>query len=378
MKVRSIDNLTANNLQRQAGGVPLAPSYSYNNGSYADRDKVTFKGIDPTTSMIEFWAAMSRGGLAASFTVQDMLGTNFPRTYAALGRNKDLTGKNNYKAAVEVAIREFTTGPSMFVIPAIVLAVSSRLTGEANRIPKDNIADLSTIMKQTIRKLDEGEFKDVDFKILSTKEAKKAANTIKKAFYNDVFTSIFEQYETSGKKVDINEYVKLMMKSESPDTPKRNFFMAMFKKKAKVFGKEVEAKDEVLSRLADMFVSDKKARTSGWGNFLKASVVKGGREWNISDITTDIKNYSDDFIKQYLTAQRKNTNTKLLADKFIDTFMMKRIGTRCATNVLMVVATGLFMSIIPKLYTRNKTNPETDAIYAQVNQQRKGASSEDK
>jgi hypothetical protein len=40
---------------------------------------------------------------------------------------------------------------------------------------------------------------------------------------------------------------------------------------------------------------------------------------------------------------------------------------------MMVVATGLFMSIIPKLYTRNKTNPETDAIYAQVNKQRQGA-----
>lgn len=380
MKVRSIDNTTLNNVRGQAAGLPGASSYLYTADMSQKRDSVTFKGIDPTTSMIEFWAAMSRGGLAASFTVQDMLGTNFPRTFAALDRNKDLTGKNNYKAAVEVMIREFTTGPSMFVIPAIVLAVSSRLTGEANRVPTSNIADLSTIMKQTIQRLDEGEFKDVDFRKLSTKETKKAAQTIKKAFYNDVFTSIFEQYETTGKKVDINEYVKLMMKAESPETPKRNFFMAMFKKKAKVFGKEVEAKDEVLSRLASKFVSDKKAHTSGWGDFLRASVVKGGKEWNISDITSDIQNYSDDFIKQYLTAQRKDAKgaRKIVADKFIETFKNKRIGTRCATNILMVVATGLFMSIIPKLYTRNKTNPETDAIYAQVNQQRKGASSEDK
>ena len=36
------------------------------------------------------------------------------------------------------------------------------------------------------------------------------------------------------------------------------------------------------------------------------------------------------------------------------------------------------MSIIPKLYTRNKTKPETDAIYEQVNKQRKGAVNENK
>ena len=50
-----------------------------------------------------------------------------------------------------------------------------------------------------------------------------------------------------------------------------------------------------------------------------------------------------------------------------------KILKKFKTNVTMVVATGLFMSIIPKLYTRNKTNPETDAIYAQVNKQRQGA-----
>ena len=93
-----------------------------------------------------------------------------------------------------------------------------------------------------------------------------------------------------------------------------------------------------------------------------------------------MRNFSTDFAKQYVSIQRKNMKQgcKIALEKFIDNFRDKRIGTRVATNVLMVLATGLFMSIIPKLYTRNKTNPETDAIYEQVNKQRKGAVNENK
>ena len=96
------------------------------------------------------------------------------------------------------------------------------------------------------------------------------------------------------------------------------------------------------------------------------------------DIIDDMKNYSNDFAKQYISAQSKDitAGNKVLINKFINNFRDSRIGTRFITNVMMVVATGLFMSIIPKLYTRNKTNPETDAIYAQVKEQRGAANNE--
>lgn len=169
-----------------------------------------------------------------------------------------------------------------------------------------------------------------------------------------------------------------MMQAEHPNTPKRNFFQSMFNKRVKVLGREVDSKDEIISKLSTKFVADKKARTDGWGDFLKAKV--GNKEWKIDDIVTDLKNYSDDFAKQYISAQRKDTKaaSKIIASKFIDNFKDNRIATRFITNVAMVVATSLFMCIIPKLYTRNATNPETDAIYAQVNQQRKGAVNENK
>lgn len=380
MKVRSVDNTIIQRKKDAQSTVPVALRTVKNDSfssTSAYNNTPSFKGMDPTTCLIDMWAAIARGGLAASFTVQDMLGTNFPRTFAALDRNKDITGKNNYKAAVEVAIREFTTGPSMFVIPALVLAGASGFSGEANRVPKDTIAVFSNIMKGTMNGLQENKFKGVDFSSMTTAEAQEACKTIKEAFYSDVFKEIFAQYNKGDSNIDIKEYVDLMMKAEHPDTPKRNFYMSMFNKKVSVLGKEVDSKDEIISQLSTKFVADKKAHTKGWGNFLTAKIIPNGKEFDISHIAADMKNFTDDFARQYVTTQRKNSNGgRVILEKFIDNFRNARMGSRVLTNILMVVATGAFMCIIPKLYTRNKTNPETDAIYEQVNQQRKGAVNE--
>ncbi len=373
MKVRSVDTTIINNAEgsRNAASPNAAVSKASNNSP-------SFRGLDPTTSLINFWAAIARGGLAASFTVQDMLGTNFPRTFAALDRNKDITGKNNYKAAVEVAIREFTTGPSMFIIPALVLAGASRYSGSANKVPVDNIAIFSDIMKGTINNLSENKFKDVDFKALSKEELTEAGMQIKKTFYKDVFESIFSQFDnTAG--INTDEYVELMLKVEDSNTPKRNFFMSMFNKKVMKNGVPVDSKDEILSQLSTKFVADKKSHTKDWGNFLSAKIIPDAKPLNISAIADDMKNFSNDFAKQYISAQGKDikTGSRVLIEKFVNNFRDSRIGSRFITNVVMVVATGLFMSIIPKLYTRSKTNPETEAIYAQVNKQRQGAANDE-
>lgn len=382
MKVRSVSNTI---IQTKKDAKHTTPQNASMLTSSAQNNSASpsFRGCgDPTTFLIDMWAAIARGGLAASFTVQDMLGTNFPRTYAALGRNKDLTGKNNYKAAVEVAIREFTTGPSMFIIPALVLTGATRFTkfaGEANRVAVDNIALFSEITKGTMNDLHNGTFKGVDFSAMTASEAKEAVDQIKRAFYSDVFKGIFAQYD-EGDGINVKEYVDLMMKAEHPDTPKRNFFMSMFNKKAVVLGKQVDSKDEIMAQLNSKFVADKKAHTKGWGNFLSAKIVPDGKSLNIGAIADDMRNFINDFAKQYVSAQRKDLKQggKLILEKFINNFRDMRMGSRFMTNVLMVIATGMFMCIIPKLYTRNKTNPETDAIYEHVNQQRRGAVNENK
>ena len=386
MKVNNLENSIINNKRKYSDtsvsefAAHKNTLQSLNSDGFSRSNNISFTaGMDPTACLIDFWAAIARGGLAASFTIQDMLGTNFPRTFAALDRNKDITGENNYKAALEAGIREFTTGPSMFVIPALVLTGAARLSGEANRVPVDNIAVFSDIMKGTISNLTENDFGKQNFSNLTKEQADEAALTIKRTFYNDVFKSIFEQYDNSAN-IDIDSYVDLMLKAENPDTPNRSFFKRMFNKRINIQGSEVDSKDEILTQIHNKFVADKKANTKEWGDFIATKVTASGKEWKIDDILTDMKNYSNDFSKQYIKIQKKNAkdSTKLLIDSFVENFKNMRTGSRFITNVLMVLATGLAMSFIPKLYTRSETNPETDAIYAQVNQQRKGAANANK
>lgn len=379
MKVNGVENTTYNNAAGVANSNGGAKHYN-NTPTAGVSSTPSFRGIDPTTCMIDFWAAVARGGLAASFTVQDMTGTNFPRTIAALDRNKDITGKNNYKAAVEVAIREFTTGPSMFIIPALVLAGASNMAGEANRVPVANITDFSEVMKGTMSDLHKNQFRNVNFKKMTNEQANKACFEIKKAFYGDVFKSIFASHGIDEGKINIDEYVRLMMKAEDPNTPSRNFFMNMLNKKVKVLGREVDSKDEVLSQIAAKFVEDKKVHGKGWGDFLTAKVLPTSKGTGINDLMDDLKHYSNNFAKSYITSKRADIplDKRIISSKFIDNFRDFHCGSRFLTSAMMVIATGLFMCFIPKLYTRNKTNPETDAIYAQVNQQRKGAVNADK
>ena len=57
----------------------------------------SFKGLG--NGVISVMDAVDRGGLFASFVIQDFLGMNLPRTWVGLQRNKDITGENNYQEA---------------------------------------------------------------------------------------------------------------------------------------------------------------------------------------------------------------------------------------------------------------------------------------
>ena len=171
-------------------------------------------------------------------------------------------------------------------------------------------------MKGSINTLGDNKFKDIDFKSLSKDELQNANIEIKKTFYKDVFQNIFSQFEGASD-INIDEYVDLMLKAEDQATPKRNFFMSMFNKKITKDGVQVDAKDEILSQLSTKFVADKKSHTQGWGDFLTAKIIPGSKPLKISDIVDDMKNYSNDFAKQYLSAQGKNvqSNSKMLVEK---------------------------------------------------------------
>ena len=151
------------------------------------------------SGLVKFWEAVERGGLAASFTIQDMLGTNIPRTWAAKDVGKDITGKNNWGAVLENGLREFLTGPSMFLVPAGVLAASSKYGGKSHGVPVQTIKDFGEIISNS----------NID---VTNKEAFKKSfyeSVLKKAFYN--FDGINQADNLLDKGIDVNDYIKRIL-----------------------------------------------------------------------------------------------------------------------------------------------------------------------
>src|ERR1035437_67005 len=107
-----------------------------------------FKGLDSV--VITTMDAIERGGTFASFVTQDFLGAILPRPLAGLTRNKkENQGKVNTKFALKEVIREFITGPSMFIIPMGILHVTKKYVGKSLDVPANFIKGLGDIFKDT-------------------------------------------------------------------------------------------------------------------------------------------------------------------------------------------------------------------------------------
>lgn len=334
---------------------------SYNNKAsnaqnYSASNQTSFKGV--TDALVKFWEGVDRGGLAASFTVQDMLGTNIPRTWAAKDIGKDLTGKNNWGAVAENAIREFLTGPSMFVIPGAVLAASSKMGGKSHGVPVQTIKDFSDIINNS--------------SIDTTSQ-----ETFKRTFYKSVLEKVFSNFDgikegddLLSKGINIEEYIDKILQFE--------------KAKSKGLKKKIlntpaaGSKEDIFDGIINTFIKNKKANTTGYPDFLKAMItdnkyIKDSKkaakfEIKFSDLIERMGKYSDDFFDSFSKSSQKDLST------FVENFTKKRMGGRFATNIAMGIFTGLFMWFIPRLYTINKTNPETDPVRQKASELKSGNS----
>ena len=124
-----------------------------------------------------------------------------------------------------------------------------------------------------------------------------------------------------------------------------------------------DSKEDILDGIINMFVKNKKANTSGYPDFLNALIsdskyTKNSKnlEVRFSSLIERMGKYSDDFFAAFERSGKEN------AADFVEQFTKRRMGGRFATNIAMGVFTAAFMWFIPKIYTVNKTNPETDPV----------------
>ena len=115
------------------------------NAGNNNKNSKSFKGFVDTLSL-GVANAIENGGLAVSFTLQDMLGTNLPRPIMGLRRNaKENKGQNNFNFAAKEMVREFLTGPSMFLIPMGMLKIGKKVFGKTINVPAKFIKSLGEI-----------------------------------------------------------------------------------------------------------------------------------------------------------------------------------------------------------------------------------------
>ncbi len=312
------------------------------NKSLNYKNNIPFKGgVD---CLVNFWQFVDNGGRALQFTVEDMFGTNFPRTYKGAMAGYKYTGKINVPALLQEAIREFLTGPIMCITPVAVLAMAKK-SGKTVNTHIENIENLSYLMKQAVQSknsIGQDDFLRTVIKDLITKTSAKEANS--------------EDVEELLKA--INKYVneanilnnKELLKKTGKKTAKANIATAM-------------------ENLQNVFESIIKRTKENYKNTdftqVKYTINESGKQGSTSfkNYIEYINSYIQDFTKRYSKDGIINATQDNIS-KFKSSFMGKRILTFAS----MFAITGILMSFIPKVYTlaSGRINPNATAIYKEA------------
>lgn len=323
----------------------------------AYRKNVSFRGagFNPILTIMD---GIDRGGFLAGFLAQDTLGMVTPRIGAGLYRNKDKTGEYNYKYASLVAVREFLTGPSVFIIPFLMINSIKKHFGKANDVPITYIKGLGD-----------------DFTEFASQhpDLKEDAKAMRQAYYKHAVTNVLSQSTQQNfprtNKAEFDKAVEeLTQKLIEMDDAKPIKYLWSPKNDAN--GQPIKYLKKLQSEFVARFVELKKAYSMNpQGRMFQAyfgipEKIVGS---NYDKLTSQnyIKTAIDKFVghlrnfaydaSDTLSRSAKGESTR----DTIQSFINKRVGSRFLTNFGMTAAVILFFLYIPKIYNSVcKENPE--------------------
>ncbi len=304
-------------------------SISTNNINYKNVRKQEFKGVGDAI-LIGFWDLIGKGGMAASFILQDVCGSVAPRTVVELNRGKEDTGKLNYTAAAETAIRECTTSPTLFIAPALTMGLITKAVGKGNNLPLAQINDFTAIMQETVKELGED-------------AVKSDPKAFKRAFYDKVITSIADStFDGAVSKEQLQEQVKSI----------DEIVERAISSEGKVDKKAIK---EAYKKLDASFAQFKQHSSADYSSaFSNAILKKNGAEDRVSTLFKNAENYYADFSK-------KVSKSDVKVRTLLDSFKNSRLTSRFATGIIATGATMAAMFMLPKLYQLSDSNPVSDA-----------------
>ena len=307
-----------------------------------------------------FQKRLERGGFFAEFLVVDLLGMIIPRTAQAYLRNRQELGHLNHKAGREEAIREFLTGPSMFILPMAFLACSGRMFGRSSLIRHKLL----------------GKFKEVAISVKNSAE-NKGKITVGK-FYDELVkklygTALGEGKEGERKREDISKlFQKLHNAHMESGEQNKGFvsgvlsdFIGFFRRKEPK--KVAKAREELLEKLekTNKNLSNPDRLGISVAEPAKMNFLAGSKPVSIENIVEDSMNYSTDIV------EKVESNPDIL-DKI---HAFKEGARKLLTTTAFATLAG-FLYSIPTFYKQNKQFPGidglTDSKAANDNRMKKG------
>lgn len=365
-------------------------SYAYGLNNEQPKDSVSFGGVgsalkDKTTGLFKW---IEKSGFFVEFLIIDTFSMILPRIWVGLNRDKEKTGKFNYKAGAEEAGREVTSGPSMQLIPMGLLAgicvfkPSSRmgrdtlkaLTANMHEVV-ENVSDLSKkekIQKALADKIFDDAFgkyenkKEIDaFKNDFSKLLTDSVNVKKKLFNNDAFNNNVKEFEELVVKINNKGVLKKVTDKDGKevfleDVKKENNSKGFINKvKNKVFNQNNvdENIKEVLPLNTEMINLSKIEEVTKDGVKIsekKRVAVKSG------DLIEDFRCYSKDIISKLADSTFVDDKAKN-AKEFLSGIQNRRLGLKTASAIAAFMAVGSFLLYLPRLYQQGSVSPAEES-----------------
>lgn len=324
MKINSISK--KDNSVKPLKGNPVGTAVLKGN---LQKDEVSFGsikgGIANTVDSV-----MSRGFFAEFFII-DLISMIAPRILIGLDRDKEKTGKTNYKAGAEEAGRELISGPSMFLIPMGIFEAVKRFT-PASKIPTKTVSGLFDSMKSVV-----GENSYV--------ESLGDKNQLSKKITDALFEKSFSHYEVEGKDSYKDKFSEILNREDVKGREARNAHAEELEKLV------VEIKNK--HKLSDAAIDAHKIKI-------------GEAEVSPKHLIEDFKNFKKDVISSFVEKSGKTLKEIQANRKFI----------RTSAATLSFFAVGGFLLYLPRLYQRGKISPADESAKRARAEVEKGGVSE--
>ncbi|MBR3605781.1 MAG: hypothetical protein IKL52_07115 [Candidatus Gastranaerophilales bacterium] len=336
MKLNAVNSITTKKTQQNKQNTT---KNNFKNNKVNNKN-VSFKGIADFATV--FWNFVDKGGRGLQFTVEDMFGTNIPRTYSGAMSGYEYTHEINWQYLYQEGIREFLTGPTMTLAPIAILAGITKASGKTANIHRANISNLSYLADSKLAKenIDEATFK----------------NNFLNAVVEDMLTQTTQR---KAEQEDIDTFVRGIAK-----------YNELSSSKVKADRKQAS---KLLSSLKETFERIVKSTKEDFSNmdFQSVKYSTYGEKTGQTSFENYVKYmsaYANDYAKANKQTIGNDKEVINLAQDAIKKFEKSWRGKRGFTIAAMIFLTGYIMSFIPKLYTlaSGGINPGGKAIYAEA------------